>query len=769
MLIARTLFILCSIFCLLFFSTQVSNLHISTDLKDLSPDIAATTEQQDIIDSFSNNIQQRFILYIRSKNKRATEKAALTLSEQLNLLPQLSVNGENPASIKKMLDTLKPFQHQLLSPSQAKSVEEKGILQLRNEAEKKLYQFDSAVRLLPFDEDPLGYFNDYIFSLLSNLSNTQSHNEAQETDGYESTTVSVSIKQTSLDLKTQTHLFNKIKAIEEELEQEFSVDILHSGLFFFAAEAAISSKADVELISMGSTICIIFLLLFVFRSIWPLLLPMFSVTLGVAFATALTYSFYQSLHILTIVFGASLIGIVIDYSLHFFYHHIQHDKHKKNHAHTHLYKALLLSLLTSIIGYSALGLSDLAALRKIALFSGCGLFMAWLTVIVLGQYMLRSNIKTENIFLPKLLACIHLLVPKSKNTIVICFTVLLLTLVGMFYLKGFNTSDDPRLFYRVSKALISEEKTIQTALKQYEPGRFFIIQGQNQDQVRRSVDTLKYNVHKTSPNAQLHNILDATPSTEAQAYNYSIQNKIYKADDGVIALLYKQLGIPTDRAENLQNNYLQSASRELKPLTLTQAIEGLIPTWFENDNSMSTIVLISQGSDTTSFPEVAESLQNVSYINSIDQASDVLKQQRISAANILLLAFILIGILLLLYYRTLSSLLTLLVPASAIIVTLLYLLFSQDSVTLFHIMALFLVLGLGMDYVIFSKEMTAQRETTQKAILLSALTTSVSFGFLSISSIPIAQSFGLTILIGNTANLFGALIYSNTIYTFNHS
>jgi predicted exporter len=78
-------------------------------------------------------------------------------------------------------------------------------------------------------------------------------------------------------------------------------------------------------------------------------------------------------------------------------------------------------------------------------------------------------------------------------------------------------------------------------------------------------------------------------------------------------------------------------------------------------------------------------------------------------------------------------------------------------------MALFLVLGFGMDYVIFVYEMRSQPPAALQAILLSALTSLLSFGLLSLSKIPVVSSFGLTLLVGNMINLMGAFILSHQL------
>ena len=85
------------------------------------------------------------------------------------------------------------------------------------------------------------------------------------------------------------------------------------------------------------------------------------------------------------------------------------------------------------------------------------------------------------------------------------------------------------------------------------------------------------------------------------------------------------------------------------------------------------------------------------------------------------------------------------------------------QLNLFHIMALFLVLGFGMDYGIFTNEMRDHSNVTLQAILLSAVTSLLSFGLLSLSEIPVVASFGITLLIGNLFNLIGVFIYARLL------
>ena len=68
--------------------------------------------------------------------------------------------------------------------------------------------------------------------------------------------------------------------------------------------------------------------------------------------------------------------------------------------------------------------------------------------------------------------------------------------------------------------------------------------------------------------------------------------------------------------------------------------------------------------------------------------------------------------------------------------------------TLFNMMGLMLVLGVGVNYAIFLREGGVRAAATLAGVLLSAGTTLLSFGLLAFSSMPALAGFGLTLLVG---------------------
>ena len=74
---------------------------------------------------------------------------------------------------------------------------------------------------------------------------------------------------------------------------------------------------------------------------------------------------------------------------------------------------------------------------------------------------------------------------------------------------------------------------------------------------------------------------------------------------------------------------------------------------------------------------------------------------------------------------------------------------AGQGLQLFHLLALMLLLGIGVDYGIFLQEPGSQQDgTAWLAVAISALSTLLSFGLLGLSRTPALRAFGLTMAIG---------------------
>jgi predicted exporter len=131
-------------------------------------------------------------------------------------------------------------------------------------------------------------------------------------------------------------------------------------------------------------------MLAVFRSVRPILLGVMTVAIGLATAFTAVVLTYRELHLITLVFGASLIGEAIDYSIQYFAIHAGSGRDwEPGRALAAVRPGLTLALATSLLGYIALWLTPFSAISQIALFALVGLVAAWLSVVLLLPALLR--------------------------------------------------------------------------------------------------------------------------------------------------------------------------------------------------------------------------------------------------------------------------------------------------------------------------------------------------------------------------------------------
>jgi predicted exporter len=86
---------------------------------------------------------------------------------------------------------------------------------------------------------------------------------------------------------------------------------------------------------------------------------------------------------------------------------------------------------------------------------------------------------------------------------------------------------------------------------------------------------------------------------------------------------------------------------------------------------------------------------------------------------------------------------------------------SSVSLSMFHLIALILAAGLGLDYALFFEHAAdddAEQRRTMHAILVCSLSTLMVFALLATSSLPVLQAIGVTVTIGVVSNFFLALL-----------
>jgi predicted exporter len=144
----------------------------------------------------------------------------------------------------------------------------------------------------------------------------------------------------------------------------------------------------------------------------------------------------------------------------------------------------------------------------------------------------------------------------------------------------------------------------------------------------------------------------------------------------------------------------------------------------------------------------ATGLQGVEWVDKVGEISSLLADYRRYMSWVVLVSYL--GVYLLLFPRYRGRAWRAVAPIGlASVATLALFGAAGVSLQLFHVLALMLLLGIGVDYGIFFQEHPLWRDPTAwLATVLSALSTQLSFGLLGLSQTPALRAFGLTMLIG---------------------
>jgi predicted exporter len=744
-----------------------NGLHIDTNLKSLSPPLSQDAVVNKAVDKLSADASKQLIVVVASKNADDVEAASETLREKIGAQHGPIQYLDQSAAIKRYLELLIQHRFHILGEKAKIVLAQPDDAIILSAANANLYGSGGSVRLIALADDPLGFVNEYALGAFDTLSQNAQDELHQTTLDGEQVFMAAHVLQLAsdaLEMGEQDTALTAIENVKQTVLQDHPhIQFLQSGIIFFAADSASTAKADIRLISTGSTIAVILLFLWIFRSTKSLIIPVTSMILGPLFALCVCQLLFGSIHILTIVFGASLIGVVGDYSLHFYYFYNKTSdsgnsapNNNSSENTLQLYRALLLSLLTSVIGYGALALSGLEALKQVAVFSGLGLIYSWLMVIVIGSSLIKDKkVRIHDDFLQKIIARLLHVFARLSYSGYICLAVLLFIGLLTFNRLSFPANDSPKAFFALNQNLVAQEKLISGLVSTHEPSSFIVIDAANAQELYDRIESVQKTLGDDAEN--LFGVHNFFPSPERQALNYSANQRLY-AENGVAAKFLQQHPINSISAKELSESYAQSKSAPLSPADFfSQQGLSLPPFWVESGTRIYSFILIPKTLDTSKLAEHLSKLEHVKFVSAIADIETSLKHLRFSALQLLFVAVALISVLVFFQYKFRATLKIMAVPTLSIVLSLSGLAALEIPITLFHIMALFLVLGLSMDYVIFAAEMTENSVATLTAIVLAATTSLLSFGLLVFSSLPAVSAFGITVIIGSALNLFGAI------------
>ena len=541
---------------------------------------------------------------------------------------------------------------------------------------------------------------------------------------------------------------NRILGTIQRVESDSAITIEQSGMLLHAAAGAQQASAEISTIGFGSIIGIVMLVIVVFRRIKPLVLMFIPITVGYCVAVIATILVFGEVHLVTLAFGAGLVGVSIDYALHFLCERRVLSSYQ---ILPRLLPGLMLGLFSSVMAYAAQALAPFPGLRQMAVFSVSGLIAAWLTVVLWFPWLTE---KQPTLALPLadqfgVLRCRFPVLQASKLAIAVCFILVLLAAMSLYSATGI---DDIRLLQTSPQSLVAEDQKVGRTLGINSSSQFILVKSasletslQKEEQLVPQLEALK----QAGLLADFQAVSSVLPSLNRQDENLEMVSALY---DDRLGQLFARLNLPDIRLKESLENFRRLQMRRLTPdawnkLEISAQWENSIVSTAKGE--IASLIRLS-GLNATQGREQLMALINhdagLVFVDQIQNTTDLLTRFRLEITQWVTLAYLLILAVLFFRYRK-QVWRIVLPPAMASILTLALLVQLEQGINLFHVMALILVLGIGLDMGIFLAE-TDGSSHTWLAVSLSCVTSLMAFGLLTLSKTPVLHHFGITVLLG---------------------
>ena len=167
--------------------------------------------------------------------------------------------------------------------------------------------------------------------------------------------------------------------------------LLASGPAVFARQAAASIRSDIRLCSIASTVLVVGLLLWRFRSLAVLAAIAVPLLLSVAAAALVTNAVFGYVHGVALGFGMTMLGVTVDYPVLF----IGHRKLGEPAAGTlaRIGRAFALAVICAALGLTGMVFTGFPGIAQLGLFAAAGVVAAALaTWLILPRLVVAANL-----------------------------------------------------------------------------------------------------------------------------------------------------------------------------------------------------------------------------------------------------------------------------------------------------------------------------------------------------------------------------------------
>ncbi|GAB1722407.1 MAG: MMPL family transporter [Nitrospira sp. CR1.1] len=744
----------------------VANMTMTTDLTALLPR-SADHRQELLVSQLRDGVAARLILIgLSGADAEALAQASRTITRKLRDTALFaSVNNGDPADLTVIREVLMRHRY-LLSP--AVSPEHFTATALREALKRQLELLASpagALMKTAIPSDPTGEVAHILSVFTPDEGPSMHHGVWFSRDGTRAQLVAET-NAPGFALDQQEAAVKAVRTAFSSSGLPETAHLIMTGPGVFAVESRATIQRDSWRLSLIAISVVTVLLFAVYRSATPLVLSLLPVLTGLLAGVAAVQMVFGFVHGITLGFGATLIGEAVDYPAYVFTQGIAGER--LQHSLSRVWPTLRLAVLTTVFGAVSMLFSSITGLSQLGVLASVGILVAgfvtrWI-LPALPPGVIRSTPH-------QLLPVQWLPAPAVLNRVRwIVWVAAFLALATMTLRQEDIWDNDLANLSPIS----SPSKTLD-------------------EQLRKDLG---------APDVRYVLIIDGTSKEEVLQRSESAEQLLRRlVDDGLLAGFdMPSLYLPSDDTQHRRQASLPPP--EVLAASLAEAVKGLPfqaglfePFLHDVEAARTSPLMDSVNLQQTAFFLKVRSLlvrngdgwagfvplRNVisasaladrlardagpglTFLDLKSEAGRLVNGYRHESLRLTALGVVAMTLLLWWGLRDAAMVGRVLVPpllAILFVVTLLTVI--GEHLSLFHLVSLLLVLGVGLNYALFFNRPFSDEEEKHRtwlSLTVCMLATLSAFGALAFSRTPVLHAIGLTVGLGAAASLVIAAIF----------
>lgn len=690
-----------------------------------------SSKSDNLLVDLSSRFSAKINIIVESNDFEKAEEVSKTIYAKIDKTKMKS----SDASITEIIEEYEKYHNNLLSNQTRKYLINKQYDKVEENAYEALYN-----PVIPpvgsIEDDPFLLLTDFVMNLNENSQAPSSFTPIQQNDKFYSLVMLDVDKELAL---SPTVLNKEVKKLVD-IQKEFSKNgtkVSLTGAPIHSYFASSHSIFEINLICILSTLFVIGLVFWYFGSLSPLIPIGLSIGLGIYAGYCMTALVFRNIHILTFVFSTTLIGVCVDYSLHYFV--ALKEGKTGTEVIKDIFKSLTVSLITTVSAFLILLFADFTLLRQISIFTITGLVTVYGIVVLWYPLWLNRRVgKTQcphttdkDAFVGQAMsdnnsnekdhASLHLGIfvskPRLTAQLLSCLIAILL-IIGLFHT---HFDDNIKNMYTPPKTLLNAEKLFTEIAGTSADTSIFVVKGNNLEELLQKEEEIADKLNGTEYQA----LSKYVPSEKRQKSNQILRKELYRTKLNDFAIFLPVQKRSQLISQNYGNNFL-SVNNDFEFMKKNFLIDK------------NTSIMVVSGYN-------GEKIDGVRIINFQKDISAQIKHCRRVCLGLLIPIFGLLYLLLAKIYDKKSGLKILLPSICAVILLFGFLGLFGCSINLFHLLAIFLIIGFGLDYSVFR---FTNPEKAGDSVFLSCITTVFSFALLAFAGFKLISSLGTVLSLG---------------------